>query len=94
MELAVSLNPDKKVATWREDCQDNIKPSILKQMENVQYRGWYCCGQTNLEIAIAFYKWSQEHLGETDAHSIYKIAPIWIFPLEYQVPQEWQTLFL
>ncbi len=91
-ELAVSLDKNEKVATWTKDCPERIKPT--ERQVNPTYRGWYCCGMTTLDMAIASWKWNEERLGKPhSAPSIYIVTKEWIFPLEYEVPEDWEDLF-
>jgi hypothetical protein len=88
-EVAISLDLDTQVVVWIEDSPDRLKPSMVPKMQNTTFKGWYSCGLVTLKMAIANWKWHEEHLGDTDGHSIYKISPIWIFPVGFEVPQDW-----
>ena len=90
MSLAVSLDPDALVVIWGEDKEELIKPYVAKQMVNKNFRGWYWRGKTCLKTAIASWQWNQENLGKTFADSIYIVSEVWIFPVDFDVPQNWQ----
>lgn len=85
---AVDLDPTGMVALWRKDSSENIKPSELRRLINPKFRGWYWCGGTSLELALADWRWNQENMGKTFADSIYVVSPVWIFPVDFEVPQD------
>lgn len=87
--LHINLDQNKPVAIWTRDAPELIKQNVLEHMINPTFRGWYCCGLTALQDAIASWKWNQENLGKTFPGSIYVVSEVWIFPVTFEVPQDW-----
>jgi hypothetical protein len=92
-EIATPLDPSTTIAIWEESHPKYLKPGTIEKMMNPQFKGWYCSGQTVLQVAIASVAWRNKHLGQTFSGSIHVVAPAWIFPLPYEVPQNWQSLY-
>lgn len=91
MTLAVSLDPKNLVATWGNDAPEHIIPNVLKGMVDPHFRGWRWQGQTDLQTAIRNWHWIQENLGKNFPSSIYLVSKVWIFPVGFEVSQDWES---
>lgn len=86
--LAVPLDPAAIVATWSEQI---MRPEILKRVEASLLERWHWSGRVSLAMAIHSWRWNQENLGKTFADSIWIVGECWVFPVGFDVPQDWQN---